>query len=131
MQFAALVVSILITILLEMNFSHSLRRLGRFFSICQYYVTQPSEASFSLCVLEPDEGDYYESIPHGVAGVPSAQSWTDLHPPSLLSAEPMDSSPRVSPRKTPVTSPVKSRMSSPAGSPSKVGKLSSNEVNSF
>ncbi|KAK2562037.1 hypothetical protein P5673_014776 [Acropora cervicornis] len=45
-------------------------------------------------VSEPDEGDYYESIPHGVAGVPSAQSWTDLHPPSLLSAEPMDSSPR-------------------------------------
>ena len=31
MQFAALVVSILITILLEMNFSHSVRRLGRFF----------------------------------------------------------------------------------------------------
>ncbi|XP_029200277.2 non-homologous end-joining factor 1-like isoform X1 [Acropora millepora] len=82
---------------------------------------------------EPDEGDYYGSIPHGVAGVPSAQSWTDLHPPSLLSAEPMDSSPsgvspRVSPRKTPVTSPVKSRMSSPAGSPSKDMELQRREA---
>lgn len=78
---------------------------------------------------EPDEGDFYESIPHGVAGVPSAQSSTDLHPPSLLSAEPMDSSPsRVSPRKTPVTSPVKSRMSSPVGSPSKDMELQRREA---
>lgn len=60
-------------------------------------------------------------------GGPSAPSWTDLPPPSLLGkdGETLTTSPRGSPRKTPVTSPARSSgMSSPANSPSKVNKKS-------
>lgn len=56
-------------------------------------------------------------------GAPSAPSWTDLPPASLLGkdGETLTTSPRGSPRKTPVTSPAKSSgLSSPANSPSKV-----------
>ncbi|XP_068740229.1 non-homologous end-joining factor 1-like [Montipora capricornis] len=83
---------------------------------------------------EPDEGDddvddVYGSIAQGTVEAPSASSWTDLPPPSLMSVEPSNASPgRGSPRKTPVTSPVKSGTSSPAGSPSKEMELQRREA---
>ena len=58
-------------------------------------------------------------------GAPSAPSWTDLPPASLLGKDgvTLTTSPRGSPRKTPVTSPTKSSgLSSPANSPSKVSQ---------
>ena len=84
-----------------------------------YILTEPEED-------DDDADDIYGSLAAGGAvGGPSAPSWTDLPPPSLLvkDGEPSDTSPRVSPRKTPATSPAKSSgMSSPATSPSKVRK---------
>lgn len=83
-------------------------------------------------LLEPEEDDedtddIYGSIAVGVGavGAPSAPSWTDLPPASLLGkdGETLTTSPRGSPRKTPVTSPAKSSgLSSPANSPSKVSQ---------
>ena len=72
-----------------------------------------------------DDDEVYGLIAYGALGGPSAPSWTDLPPPSLLGKddEPSTTSPRGSPRKTPVTSPAKSGMPSPAGSPSKVSKV--------
>lgn len=80
---------------------------------------------FVYCLLlEPEEDDEDDDIYGSVAvggAVPSAPSWTDLPPPSLLGkdGETVTTSPRGSPRKTPVTSPAKS---SPVNSPSKVSK---------
>jgi len=76
-----------------------------------------------------DDDEVSGSIAYGALGGPSAPSWTDLPPPSLLGKddEPSTTSPRGSPRKTPVTSPAKSGMPSPAGSPSKDMELQRRE----
>lgn len=75
---------------------------------------------------DADADDDFGSVAYGAMGAPSAPSWTDLLPPSLLGqgegGEPSTTSPRTSPRKTPVTSPAKPGISSPAASPSKVSK---------
>ncbi|XP_020631999.1 uncharacterized protein LOC110068921 [Orbicella faveolata] len=80
---------------------------------------------------DEDPDDIYGSIAVGGAvGGPSAPSWTDLPPPSLLGkhGETLTTSPRGSPRKTPVTSPARSSgMSSPANSPSKDMELQRRE----
>ncbi|KAJ7371298.1 Non-ous end-joining factor 1 [Desmophyllum pertusum] len=79
---------------------------------------------------DDDADDIYGSLAAAVGG-PSAPSWTDVLPPSLLGKddEPSTTSPRGSPRKTPVTSPAKSSgMSSPATSPSKDMELQRREA---
>ena len=85
--------------------------------MCLFVPSEPDD-------VDDDAGEIYGSIAYGAVGGPSAPSWTDLPPPSLLGLgkddEASTTSPRSSPRKTPVTSPVKSGVSSPAVSPSKV-----------
>ncbi|CAH3121148.1 unnamed protein product [Porites lobata] len=79
---------------------------------------------------DDDDDELYGSVAYGAVGGPSAPSWTDLPPPSLLGKddESYTTSPKRSPRKTPVTSPSKSGMSSPAGSPSKDMELQRREA---
>lgn len=88
-----------------------------------YILIEPEEEEEE----DDDADDMYASLAVGGAvGGPSAPSWTDVPPPSLLGkdGEPSTTSPRVSPRKTPVTSPTKSSAkSSPVNSPSKVRKM--------
>ncbi|XP_078377948.1 non-homologous end-joining factor 1-like [Oculina patagonica] len=80
---------------------------------------------------DDDADDIYGSLAVGGAvGGPSAPSWADVPPPSLLGQDggPSTTSPRASPKKTPVTSPAKSSgMSSPANSPSKDMELQRRE----
>lgn len=90
--------------------------------------------------IEPEEDDddaddiYGSLAVGGAVGGPSAPSWADVPPPSLLGQDggPSTTSPRASPKKTPVTSPAKSSgMSSPANSPSKVRKKGMKKCGDF
>lgn len=88
--------------------------------ICLFVPSEPDDD-------DDDSDEIYGSIAYGAVGGPSAPSWTDFPPPSLLGLGKDDgastTSPRGSPRKTPVTSPAKSGKSSPAVSPSKVREV--------